>query len=100
MKPLIEGENSSGLKIQIDLNDVVLNPAGSNMTIATYPDKELDRGNRKPIYENYKSVRLTPADKKTVDDLFNLKVAEQASLKKIKQTQISRCKKNTQRQIA
>jgi len=100
MKPLFEGANSKGQPIMVDLNDVRLNPAGTNMTVATYPDVEVNRGNTKPIYEGYKSLKLLPADKETVQDLFNLKVAEQAAAKKAKEKKVSNCKKNTARKIS
>lgn len=100
MKPLIEGTNSAGNEVMIDLNDVKLNPAGTNMTVATYPEKEVDRGNTKPVYENYKSLRVPiPDDRKAIEDLFNLKVKEQAATKKQRELQISQGKKQTQRQI-
>ncbi len=99
MKPLIEAENSRGDKIMVDPNEVILNAAGTNMSIATYPDRELNRGNRKPIYESYKTIRFNPLDKEGIDTLFNLKVSEQEAAKKRRDLGISLSKKNTPRQI-
>lgn len=93
MKPLIEAENSAGEKIMVDLNDVVLNPAGTNMTVATYPEKNLNVGNKKPVYENYKSLRLLPHDRETVEEVFKLKVAIRAANKRNKETSLRKTKK-------
>lgn len=100
MKPLINAENSRGEKIMVDLNDVSLNAAGTNMSVATYPEKELNRGNRKPVYEGYKSLKLLPNDKKTVEELFKLKLAEKEAKRKQRELEVKREKKNTHRKIS
>ena len=68
-------------EIAIDPNNVVINKAGTNMTIATYPKIELDRGNKQPVYKPFRELTLGPGNRAKLEEIFK---AEQAKLKKNK----------------
>ncbi len=59
-----------GSRITIDPGDVAINAAGTNMTVATYPDKNLDRGDRRPVYENFRELELGPTNKEKLEAIF------------------------------
>jgi hypothetical protein len=73
-------------EIAIDPNNVVINKAGTNMTVATYPTSELNRGNTKPVFEPFRELTLGPNNRAKLEEIFK---AEQAKLKKTKKTQKS-----------
>lgn len=73
----------NGSEIAIDPNNVRINAAGTNMTVATYPAKEIDRGNTRPVYEPYRELTLGPGNRAKLEEIFKL---EQKKLKKTKKS--------------
>lgn len=67
-----------GSRITIDPGNVIINAAGTNMTVATYPDKNLNRGDRRPVYENFRELELGDRNKEKLESIFK---AEQQKLK-------------------
>ena len=87
-----------GSKITIDPNDVVINSAGTNMTIATYPTNRLNVGDKRPVYEPFRELQLGPGNKKKLEVLFKEKQAEHK--KKIKQTKTAARKERLNKKAA
>ncbi len=82
MKSFLNATNSCGEEIFVDPNDVKVNPARTNMTVACYHEKDLDMGNREPKYENYHHIRFDPKDKEEMEKIFKLKAAEKKPKKR------------------
>ena len=93
MRAMLEGENSRGEEILVDLNYVWVNPAMTNMRVATYPKRNMNVGNKNPVYEAYKSLRLLPSDKEEIEEVFKLEVARRMRNKK-QSEKLLRKKKN------
>lgn len=74
--------DSVGNEISVDPNWVHLNDAGTNMAVATYPEKELDRGNRQPVFVDYRHLYLEKEDRIVLENIFELKKAAQHAQKK------------------
>jgi hypothetical protein len=100
MKQFINATNSTGQEIMVDPNDVRMNPAGTNMCVACYAEKALDRGDRRPQYINFHHLKFDPRDKKEMEKIFQQKAAEIAAAKKNEKTSIRRAKKEAVRKIA
>jgi len=73
-----------GSRITIDPGNVIINAAGTNMTVATYPDKKLNLGDKRPVYENFRELELGTRNKEKLEVIFKEKQAEHR--KKIKKT--------------
>ena len=99
MRKFIEGTDENGKEISIDPNDVVLNAAATNMSVATYPEKELDRGNKKPIYESYKKLKVLPADRQILEDIFKQEVIAREQAGKKQQEQFRKHRKTKKQAI-
>ena len=73
----------NGDEVSIDPSDIRVNAALTNMTVATYPEKELDRGNRKPIFENFRDLNLGEDNKKKLETVFKKEIARLKKNKKV-----------------
>lgn len=73
-----------GNEISVNPNWVRLNDAGASMLVATYPEKELDRGNQEPVFINFHCLHLKDEDKETLENIFKLERAMHYSEKKSK----------------
>jgi len=67
-----------GSRITIDPGNVIINAAGTNMTVATYPDKKLNVGDKRPVYENFRELELGLRNKEKLESIFKV---EQQKLK-------------------
>lgn len=65
-----------GSEITVDPNDVVMNAAGTNMTVATYPEKELNRGNKKPTFAGFRTLNVSPENLKKLEGIFLIEAAK------------------------
>jgi len=77
MKPFLSATDNVGNEISVDPNDVRINDAGTNMTVATYPEKELDRGNTQPVFIDYCHLYMEKEDRAILKNIFKLKKAKQ-----------------------
>lgn len=76
MKQYLNATDSVGQEITVDPNDVKMNPAGTNMQVACYPEKDLDRGDRRPKYINFHHLKFDPDDRAEMEKLFKEKSAQ------------------------
>jgi len=87
----MEARLNNGGETMVDPNQVKMNSAGTNMQVACYPEKNLDRGNREPQFINWHHITFLPEDKKIMEEVFKRKAAEMTAwkkkLKKIKKQQ-------------
>jgi len=93
MRQSMLATNSSGQEIMVDPNDVKINAAGTNMCVACYPEKNLDRGDQRPQYLNFHHLKLDPSDKEEMEKIFQQKSADIAAAKKSGKLAIRRAKK-------
>lgn len=94
MKPLMTGKDHvTGEEIIVDPNEVLLNEAGTNMLVATYSEKEWDRGNREPEYKNYARVRLNEKDHGILLEVFKEKRRKLTAKKKKEKIKIQKAQK-------
>lgn len=77
MKPFIIATDNVGNEISVDPNVVRINDAGTNMTVATYPEKELNRGNTQPIFADYRHLLVEKEDRAILENIFELEKAKQ-----------------------
>lgn len=82
MKRFIIATDETGNEISINPNEVRLNKAGTNMTVATYPEKELDRGNTQPVFVDYRRLKVEKDDRAILENIFELEKAKKHSMKK------------------
>lgn len=76
MKSFLNATNSAGQEIMVDPNDTKINAAGTNMTVACYPEKSLDRGDHRPEYINFHHLKFDPDDRTEMEKLFKEKSAQ------------------------
>lgn len=76
MKQYLNATDSVGQEITVDPNDVKMNPAGTNMQVACYPEKDLNRGDRRPKYINFHHLKFDPDDRAEIEKLFKEKSAQ------------------------
>ncbi len=77
-------EKESGNEIMVDPNDVVLNAAGTNMTVATYSEKSFNVGNRRPSYQSIRSINFLPENEEIMKTILNQEIVKQKKQKKQK----------------
>ena len=65
-----------GSEITIDPNDIVLNAAATNMTVAVYSENELNRGNRKPTFAGFRTLNVSPENLKKLEGIFQIEAAK------------------------
>ncbi|MFZ4632155.1 MAG: hypothetical protein ACOYL8_03045 [Patescibacteria group bacterium] len=94
MKPFIEATDANGREVMIDPNQVKLNAANTNMLVAVYPEKELNRGNQKPIFVNFRFLKVLPEDRQKLEDIFKLEVASKGKETKTKEELFRKHRKN------
>lgn len=70
MKKFLNATNENGQEILVNPEDVHLNKAGTNMLIATYCEKCLDKGDRACHYEWFRRLIFDPEEKKLVEKIF------------------------------
>lgn len=95
MKKTILATDQRGQEILVDPNDFFLNEAGTNMFVACHPEKNLDRGDRRPRYFNFHHIKFDPSDREEIEKLFTQRAAEQAAKIKIAKKKIRSAKKNS-----
>lgn len=100
MKQFLNATNSTGQEIMVDPNNVKMNAAGTNMSVACYPEKDLDRGDKRPKYVNFHHLKFDPDDKEKMEKIFKEKAAQQAARVKAEESAMRRAKKATTRNIA
>ncbi len=100
MKQFLNATNSTGQEIMVDPNDVKLNAAGTNMSVACYPEKNLNRGDKRPEYINFHHLKFDPDDKEEMEKIFKEKAADIAAKNKANKLAMRRAKKATTRNIA
>lgn len=76
MKQFLNATDSTGQDIMVDPNDVKMNPAGTNMSVACYLDKSLDRGDKRPHYINFHHLKFDPDDRAEMEKIFKEKSAK------------------------
>lgn len=93
MKQYLNATDCAGQEITVDPNDVRMNPAGTNMQVACYPEKNLDRGDRRPEYVNFHHLKFDPDDRAEMEKLFKEKAAEHAAKIKPEKKALRKAKK-------
>ncbi len=93
MQNFLSGFKNGG-EVSIDPSDIRVNAALTNMTVATYPEKELNQGNRKPIFENFRDLNLGEENKKKLEAVFKKEIARLKKNKKATEAAARAQKKN------
>ncbi len=65
-----------GSEITVDPNNVVVNAAGTNMTVATYPEKQLTHGNKQPVFELFRTLEVGEKNQKKLESIFQIEAAK------------------------
>lgn len=84
----------NGREVSIDPSDVRVNAAMTNMAVATYPENELNRGNRKPVFENFRELNTGEENKKKLEAIFKKEIARLKKNKKAIEAAARAQKKN------
>ncbi len=74
-----------GSETIIDPNNVIVNVTATKMKVATYPKENADRGDKQPIFVNFRSLKLKGDNLKKMTEIFKEKQSELLKLKKAKQ---------------
>ena len=93
MKQYLNATDCARQEITVHPNDVRMNPAGTNMQVACYPEKNLDRGDRRPEYVNFHHLKFDPDDRAEMEKLFKEKAAEHAAKIKPEKKALRKAKK-------
>ena len=95
MKPFIIGKDiTTGRELSVDPNHVRINEAGTNMTVATYSEKDWDRGNTKSVYMNYTHLHFSEEDRNILVDIFKAEKVKKEEKRKKRQKKLKKSKKN------
>lgn len=95
MKPFIIGKDiTTGRELSVDPNHVRINEAGTNMTVATYSEKDWDRGSTKPVYLNYAHLHFSEEDRNILINIFKAEKVKKEEKRKKRQKKLKKSKKN------
>ena len=93
MKKLITATNEAYEEVYVDINDAHLNKAGTNMIVATFSEKSLEKGDKGVHYQSFRQLKFIEKDREMVEALYALKKTEQSKMKKQKVAGIRKAKK-------
>ncbi|MFA5131462.1 MAG: hypothetical protein WC467_03480 [Patescibacteria group bacterium] len=82
--------SKNGSEITIDPNDVTINAAGTNMAVATYPQENINKGDKRPVYVNFRELNLGPENQKKINEIFKEKQTDLLKTKKAKEKKLRR----------
>lgn len=78
-------------EIMVDPSKVQINAAGTNMTVATYNEERLNRGDKRPEYKNFHSLTFNKKDLAKMEGIFK---DEQQKLKKKSKIRVRKLRMN------
>jgi len=84
-----------GYEISIDPNKIQINKSGTNMKVATYSERDLNRGDNEPKFINFKTLDLRPEAFEILNGIFKIEQSKLKGIKKVHETAI-RAEKNKQ----
>lgn len=84
----------NGSEITIDPNYVKISAAGTNMKVATYPNKHLNVGDRRAVYENFRELELSKENRKKMEEIFKQEKVKLEEARKSKEAALRSQKKN------
>lgn len=71
MKPFLDAfDVSSRRNVSVDPNRVKINDAGTNMMVATYCERDLDRGDKRPKFVNFSLLHLKDEERQILENIF------------------------------
>ena len=98
---IVNVTDPDGNAITVDPNRVILNPAATNMKVATYSIKPTNGKKPKPKFINFNLLRFVdPKEKLILDEIFKLEKSQRDGVKKTKDKNFRECRKNKNSEIA
>jgi len=80
-------------EIMVDPSNVVVNAAGTNMTVATYNEARFNGGDKRPEYRNFRSIAFNEKDRAKMEEIFKQKKLTLKQKTKIRAHQLRMNKK-------
>lgn len=80
-------------EIMVDPSKVVINAAGTNMTVATYNEARFNIGDRRPEFKGFRTITFSEKDRAKMEEIFKQKQLEVKQQTKTRVHQIRTSKK-------